>query len=212
MGASSSLDAQSGSHVKTLLLATRNPGKLREMRDVLGGLPWRIVPLDEFSDIPEPEETGVTFGENARAKALYYADGTGSLVVAEDSGLEIEALEGAPGVYSARFGGAEAPTYPDKFAMIYRALHERTGGVDTRARFVCHLALARPRVILFEAEGAVEGRIVEPPRGIGGFGYDPIFYYPPFGATLAEVPASRKAEVSHRGKAFRVLREYLEKS
>jgi XTP/dITP diphosphohydrolase len=195
--------------VTTLVLATTNAGKLREIRDVLAGLAIEVRALTDLSAIIEPEETGRTFEENARAKALYYASATGALVVAEDSGLEIDALDRAPGVYSARFGGDRAPTYPEKFALIYRMLDER-GAPESTARFACALALSRPGVILFEARGTIEGRITSPPRGSGGFGYDPIFFYPPFGRTLAEVPAERKTSVSHRGQAFRRLREYLQ--
>ncbi len=192
-----------------LVLATTNPGKLREIRGVLAGLDIEVSTLQDFPGVPEAEEHGATFAENARAKALHYANATGRLVVAEDSGLEIDALDGAPGVQSARFAAAEAPTYPEKFALIYRLLTERSGSVGSTARFVCALALAEPARIAFEAEGRIEGHIVDPPRGTGGFGYDPIFYYPPFHATLAEVDGARKASVSHRGQAFRKLREHL---
>jgi XTP/dITP diphosphohydrolase len=192
-----------------VVLATTNPGKLREIRGVLEGLDIDVTTLQDFPRVAEAEENGATFADNARSKALHYAAATGCLVVAEDSGLEIDALGGAPGVQSARFAAAEAPTYPEKFALIYRLVRERTGEVASAARFVCALALAEPDRILFEAEGRVEGRIVEPPRGCGGFGYDPIFFYPPFGATLAELDAEKKASVSHRGQAFRKLREYL---
>jgi XTP/dITP diphosphohydrolase len=195
--------------VRKLLLATTNAGKLREIRDVLAGLGIDLRALADLPRIPEPEETGQTFEENARDKALYYAAATGSLVVAEDSGLEIDALDRAPGVFSARFGGNEALAYPEKFALIYRMLNER-GAPESTARFVCALALARPGEIVFEARGTVEGRITSPPRGSGGFGYDPIFFYPPFNCTLAELPAEGKSSVSHRGQAFRALREYLE--
>jgi XTP/dITP diphosphohydrolase len=154
-----------------------------------------------------PEETGATFEENARAKASYYAAATGELTVAEDSGLEIDALDGAPGVESARYGGADT-AYPEKFSMIYEALGRR-GASDSPARFVCAVALARGGEILFETRGTVEGRIAPEPRGSGGFGYDPIFFYPPYGQTLAEA-ADRKAAVSHRGAAFRALQAYLQ--
>ncbi len=196
--------------IRHLLLATTNAGKLREIRDVLAGLDIDVSTLADFPAIDEAEEHGATFAENARAKALHYAAGTGRLVVAEDSGLEIDALDGAPGVQSARFAAAEAPGYPEKFALIYRLLRERTGKVESTARFVCALALAESGRVIFEAEGHVEGRIVDPPRGTGGFGYDPIFYYPPFDATLAEVDAVRKASVSHRGQAFGRLKDYLQ--
>jgi XTP/dITP diphosphohydrolase len=195
--------------VTTLVLATTNAGKLREIRDVLAGLDIEVRALADYPAIAEPEETGRTFEENARAKALHYAAATGALVVAEDSGLEIDALDLDPGVYSARFGGDQAPTYPQKFALIYRMLGERHAP-ESPARFACALALARPGAILFEARGTIEGRITAPPRGTGGFGYDPIFYYPPFGGTLAEMPADRKSSVSHRGQAFRKLREFLQ--
>lgn len=188
----------------TLLVATTNTDKLREIRALLGNFPVELRTLTDGSAIAPPEETGHTFAENARLKALFYARKTGQLTVAEDSGLEIDALDGAPGVESARFGGVETP-YPAKFALIYEALRAR--GVSTSpARFVCALALADPDKILFEARGLVEGTIAPAPKGCGGFGYDPIFYYPPFGCTLAEA-GSRKSEVSHRGEALRQLRD-----
>jgi XTP/dITP diphosphohydrolase len=192
----------------TLLIATTNAGKVREIRDVLAGLAVEIRALSDLPGIAEPEETGDTFEANAREKALYYAEAAGGLVVAEDSGLEIDALDRAPGVYSARFAAEVAPTYPEKFAVIRRMLDER-GAPGSTARFACALALARPRAVLFEARGTVEGHITWPPRGAGGFGYDPIFFYPPFGCTLAEIPSDRKSSVSHRGQAFRKLRDFL---
>jgi XTP/dITP diphosphohydrolase len=198
--------------VTHLVLATTNAGKLREIREVLAGLDIDVSTLADIPGVTEAEEHGETFAENARAKALHYAAAAGRLVVAEDSGLEIDALDGAPGVQSARFAAQEAPTYPEKFALIYRRLRERADTVDSTARFVCALALAEPGRVLFEAVGRVEGRITEPPRGEGGFGYDPIFYYPPFDATLAQVSGDRKASVSHRGQAFRALRGFLQQS
>jgi len=195
--------------VSALLLATTNAGKLREIRDVLAGLPIEILALSDCPPVGEPEEAGHTFEENARAKALYYAAALDMLVVAEDSGLEIDALDRAPGVHSARYAAEVAPTYPEKFALIYRLLQER-GAMESTARFACALALARPGEVLFEARGTIEGHITAPPRGGGGFGYDPIFFYPPFGCTLAEVKQDRKSSVSHRGQAFRQLREFLQ--
>ena len=192
---------------RLLVLATTNPNKVREIRSILGDVPYQLVGLDEFPPIPPPDEHGRTFDVNAREKALAYAAATGALVVAEDSGLEIDALDGAPGVESARFGGVDA-SYPRKFALIADALRAR-GATASRARFVCALALANGSAILFETRGVVEGEIVLPPRGEGGFGYDPIFCYPPYGRTLAEVSAEEKAKVSHRGKAFTTLRRYL---
>jgi XTP/dITP diphosphohydrolase len=189
-----------------LLIATTNAGKLREIVPLLKDLPLELATLQQWPAIAAPEETGRTFAENARLKALYYAQATGELTVAEDSGLEIDALGGLPGVESARYGGADS-TYPDKFRLLYAALDQR-GSRDRTARFVCALALADRSGIVFEAHGAVEGRIAPEPRGSGGFGYDPIFFYPPFGGTLAEV-GERKSEASHRAKAFRALRRFL---
>ncbi len=191
-----------------LLVATTNQHKLREIRGILGPLPLTLATLAGQPPIPEPDETGATFAENARIKARTYAVATGELTVAEDSGLEIEALDGAPGVRSARFNGE---TYAEKFAAIRRMLTAR--GADTSAaRFVAALALARPDGVVWETTGIVEGRVQLPARGAGGFGYDPIFYYPPWGRTLAEVSAAEKAAVSHRGQAFRALRDYLRSS
>lgn len=189
-----------------LLLATTNPGKLAEIRAVLDGLPIEIEGLAAHPSVREPDEDGTTFAENARAKALHYAAACGLPAVAEDSGLEIDALDGAPGVQSARFNG---PTYQEKFEAIYAALAER-GARGSAVRFVCAAALARGGRIVFEGIGTVEGRIADAPRGQGGFGYDPIFFYPPYGRTLAEVSAAEKAAVSHRGQAFRALRAFLE--
>lgn len=189
-----------------LLVATTNPGKTREIMALLAGLPLEIVTLADFPGVAPPDETGETFEENARAKALYYAAATGQLTVAEDSGLEIDALGGAPGIHSARLGGVDAP-YPLRFAMIHDALGAR-GAATSPARFVCALALARPGTIVFETRGTVEGRIASEPKGDGGFGYDPIFVYPPYGMTLAEA-GERKSEVSHRGRAFSALRAFL---
>lgn len=189
-----------------LLVATTNRDKIREIHEVLAGAPIEIVPLDRWRDVPAPEEHGRSFEENARIKALYYAAATGELTAAEDSGLEIDALGGAPGVESARFGGADLP-YPQKFARLYAALRS-AGTIESPARFVCALALARGGEILFETRGTIEGRIAPAPKGDGGFGYDPIFFYPPFNQTLAEA-GHRKSEVSHRARALRVLKMYL---
>jgi XTP/dITP diphosphohydrolase len=138
-------------------------------------------------------------------KARYYADATGLPAVADDSGIEIEALDGAPGVHSARWHGTE---YPTKFAAIYKELARR-GRTGSAARFVAHVALVHEGRLLFETTGTIDGEIAPTPRGTMGFGYDPIFFYPPYGCTLAEVSGERKAAVSHRGKAFSYLREWL---
>ena len=191
--------------MKRLLLATSNPGKVREIRGILADAPVDLVSLERFPDIVEPEETGTTFAENARLKAIYYSQATGLPAVADDSGLVIDALGGEPGVHSARWQGDH---YPTKFAVIYRRLKDQ--GLDTSpARFIAHIAVADAGEVRFEATGVVEGQIAPEPRGTHGFGYDPIFYYPPYGCTLAEVEGTRKAAVSHRGQAFRQLAAWL---
>jgi XTP/dITP diphosphohydrolase len=191
-----------------LLIATTNTGKLREIRTMLAGLPIAIISLSPaFDAIEAPEETGATFAENARLKARYYANATGILTVAEDSGLEIDALDGRPGVLSARYPGKD---YAERFENLYAELRGR-GRSQSTARFVCALALAVGDDVKFEARGVVEGEIAATPSGAGGFGYDPIFYYAPFGKTLADVSDAEKARVSHRGAAFRQLREFIER-
>jgi XTP/dITP diphosphohydrolase len=189
-----------------LLVATTSRGKLREIRSLLAGLSIELVTLDAWPSLAAPEETGRTVEENARLKARYYAAATGLATVAEDSGLEIDALGGAPGVESARYGGPDA-SYQEKFRLIYDALRARRAS-GSAARFVCALALASRDRIVFEARASVGGSIAPAPKGDGGFGYDPIFFYPPFGCTLAEA-GDRKSEVSHRGEAFRALRAFL---
>lgn len=188
-----------------LLIATTNPSKIEEIRPILAGLPIELHTLASYPGIPEPEETGTAFADNARRKALHYAAATHELSVAEDSGLEIDGLDGAPGVHSARFNGA---TYAEKFQRIYDQLRQR-GVTASSARFVCALALADRGRIIYETRQTVEGALAASPRGRGGFGYDPIFFYPPYGRTLAEVSPDEKAAVSHRGQAFRALREFL---
>ena len=196
-----------------LLVATTNAGKLREIRHVLASAPVRIVTLAELPAIIEPEETGETFAANALLKARYYAEATGLPTVAEDSGLVIDALGGRPGVQSARYPGE---TYADKFENLYRELapHPRPWS----ARFVCSLAFVEPVIDgqratadderlrpwpgAYSCEATVEGEITDTPRGEYGFGYDPIFFYPPYGRTLGEVTGDRKLAVAHRGKAF----------
>jgi XTP/dITP diphosphohydrolase len=184
------------------LLATTNPNKVREIRPLLPGL--ELISLADISPIPEPDESGSTFWENARIKALAYAAGSGLISVAEDSGLVIDAMDGEPGVLSARFMGASTP-YPERFTEIFR----RLDGRDRTARFVTALAVARGSTILFETETAVEGEIAREPSGAHGFGYDPIFWYPPFQCTTAQLPDHEKAIVSHRARAFRDLRRHL---
>ena len=188
-----------------LVIATTNPGKIREIEAILTGVPVELRALAAFPDLQEPEETGTTFAENARLKALYYAAAIGLPCVADDSGIEIAALDGLPGVHSARWEGED---YAVKFTKIRERLDAK--GLETSAaRFVCRVAMADAARVVFESEGVVEGTIARAARGTHGFGYDPIFYYPPFGRTLGEVPRDEKATISHRGKAFRALRDFL---
>ena len=194
-----------------LVIATTNAGKIREIVDILDGAhdsrgtSIELVSLTDVPPIAEPEETGATFAENSRLKALYYAAATGLPSVADDSGIEIAALDNAPGVHSARWHGTD---YAVKFERIYEALAAR-GLTTSPAQFVCHVTLAEPGRILYETIGIVRGEIAPEPRGSNGFGYDPIFFYPPFGCTLAELDLDRKATVSHRGHAFSALRQFL---
>jgi XTP/dITP diphosphohydrolase len=197
-----------------ILLATTNRDKLREIQAVLDGMAVELITLSDLPHIDEPEETGTTFADNARLKALYYAraaisrhDDPSLLTVAEDSGLVVDALDGEPGVRSARFVRADA-SYEERFDEIYRRLAERPDRPRT-ARFVCALAAVRGGDIVFETTGTVEGEISRQPQGTHGFGYDPVFHYPPYGRTLAEVTDELKRRVSHRGQAFRNLRVWL---
>ena len=191
----------------TLVIATTNPGKIREIVAILADVPFELRTLAEFPAVADPDETGATFGENARLKALYYAAVTGLPCVADDSGIEIAALGNLPGVHSARWEGTD---YAVKFARIRERLIAQQLETSV-ARFVCRVALADRGRIIFESEGIIEGEIAPEPLGSEGFGYDPIFFYPPFNRTLGEVPRDEKATVSHRGRAFAALRTYLVK-
>jgi XTP/dITP diphosphohydrolase len=193
-----------------LLLASQNPGKLAEMRTLVDGLPYLILTPADLGIRDAPAETGASFLENAILKARHYAARSGGkLTVADDSGLAVDALDGGPGLYSSRFGGDGADD-----ADRNRLLLEKLRGVpDERrgARFTSAVAAVRGSEVLFQAVESVEGRIAQEPRGKGGFGYDPLFFYPPYGKTFAEVPGELKDRVSHRGKAFARLREFLER-
>ena len=193
--------------MRQLLVATTNAGKLREIRALLAGAPVELLSLPDLPPIEEPEETGATFEENARLKARYYAAQSGLWTVAEDSGLVIDALGGEPGVRSARFLRPDA-TYPERFTEIFRRLDERPE-LPRRARFVSALASVDRGEVIYETTGIVEGDIAAAPRGSGGFGYDPIFFYPPYGRTLADVSETEKIAVAHRGVAFRKFARWL---
>ena len=185
--------------------ATGNAGKLREFRLAAELLGIDIEPLADLKSIQAPEETGATFEENARLKAEYYSRFAPGPLFADDSGLEVDALAGEPGVRSARYAGPEA-TDQENNRMLLKRLGEnlhRTG------RFVCVVALAEGGEVRRTFRGEVEGEILREPRGPEGFGYDPLFYYPPFGCTFGEVDGPQKFDVSHRGKALRALLKYL---
>jgi len=189
-------------------MATGNPGKVREIRQIMAGLPVIWKSLDEFGDIPEPEETGETFAENARAKALYYARATGCWALADDSGLEVDALGGRPGIHSARYAGV----HRDDAGNNARLIGELAGVPPARrgARFRCAVALAGLDEVIAEAEGTVKGRIIDEGRGHNGFGYDPHFLVPELGLTTAELSPAEKSRISHRGRALRALAEKLQ--
>jgi XTP/dITP diphosphohydrolase len=193
--------------LRDLLLASQNVGKLDEMRQLVDGLPLRVLGPRELGIHDAPEETGTSFAENAALKARHYSRRSGLMAVADDSGISVDALGGEPGLHSSRFGGPGASD-----ADRNRLLLEKLAGVPPEgrgARFTSSVALAQGDTILFQVTEQVEGRIAEQPRGDNGFGYDPIFYYPPFGLTFAEAAPEQKDEVSHRGKAFARLRQFL---
>jgi XTP/dITP diphosphohydrolase len=185
----------------TIRCATSNPGKLREFRIAAEHLGFRdieIQPLENLKSIAPPEEEGETFEENAIDKALYYSVFCEEPLFADDSGLEVDALGGEPGVYSARYAGPSA-TDRDNNRLLLEKVKDQT---DRTARFVCVIALAQRGKLLGTFRGAVEGRIIDEERGSHGFGYDPMFYYEPFGCTFGEAEADRKMNVSHRGAAL----------
>jgi XTP/dITP diphosphohydrolase len=194
--------------VADLLLASQNPGKLAEMRQLVAGLPFHVVGPRDLGIMEAPEETGKTFHENAVLKARYYAGRSGLLTVADDSGLCVDALDGGPGLYSSRFGG-EGATDDDR----NRLLLEKLRGVPSEKRgahFTSAVAVVRGGEVLFDAQETVDGFIAEETKGPNGFGYDPLFFYPPFGRTFGESRPEDKDRVSHRGKAFARLRRFLE--
>jgi XTP/dITP diphosphohydrolase len=190
-----------------LLLGSQNPGKLQEMRHLVAGLPLRVMGPLELGLTEAPEETGSSFLENARLKALYYSRRSGRLAAADDSGICVDALGGEPGLYSSRFGGEDASDHDRNRLMLARL--SGVPDADRGAHFFCTVVVARGEEILFETQQAVDGLIAREMRGGNGFGYDPLFFYPPFGRTFGEVAREEKDRVSHRGKAFARLREFL---
>ncbi len=192
-----------------LLIATGNKGKVAELRQLLAGLTLRLRDLAEFPRALEVEETGQTFAVNAALKAQGYAGQTGLWTLADDSGLEVEALGGAPGVYSARYGG-EGLTDADRVNRLLGEL-ARVDAKDRRARFVCVIAIADPLGHVRNlSTGTCEGRIVHAPRGTHGFGYDPVFLPDGFEQTFGELPAEIKQDISHRARALKAASSFLD--
>lgn len=189
-----------------ILIATGNIGKVRELEELLSDLPLALRSLSEFPNVREVEETGTTFAENAIFKAKGYAVQTGILTLADDSGLEVEVLNGAPGVFSARFAGKNASDN-EKIAKLLNKLHNKT---DRRARFVCSAAIAdKTGAIKCLSEGVCSGSIALNPHGTSGFGYDPIFIPDGFEQTFGELSNEEKQKISHRGRAMEKIIQYL---
>ena len=189
-----------------LVLATRNRKKIVEIKRIAAGLPLIIDTLDDFPECPEVEEDGTTFEDNAVKKAVTIADCTGRPALADDSGLEVAALHGAPGIHSARYAGEHA----NDAENIAKLLWEMRAVDNRAARFVCCIALAIPTDGVHVFPGAVEGRIGKEPRGAHGFGYDPVFYPSGSDRTFAEMDDDEKDAVSHRGQSLRALKYFLE--
>ena len=187
---------------RLLVIATHNRKKASEMLTILGHRfpDLELKTLADYDGAPEPEETGTTYAENAAIKAESAAAFTGEWCLADDAGLEIDALDGAPGLYSKRFGGEDLP-FPEKIAMILSRMGDRPRG----ARFRCCVALAKIGIETRGIEATYEGRIAEVPSGNGGFGYDPIFFLPQLNRTMADLTAEEKHAVSHRGKVLRAF-------
>ena len=198
-----------------IVVATGNPGKLKEIREILADENFEIIGLDQFDAIEEPVENGETFADNAKLKALYYASHTNCWCLADDSGLVVDALAGAPGVHSARYAADRCDTNSPR-KIIDQAnnvkLIENLQDIPAEkrsARFVCYLALAKPGQVILETKGAIEGEIISQYKGENGFGYDPLFYVSSLGKTTAQLNADEKNRISHRGKAVRQLAELL---
>lgn len=194
---------------KTLLVASHNRGKVEELAELLAGLDVQLLGLDDVGIADDVEETGNTFRENAILKAEGYAQQSGLLTLADDSGLEVDGLQGAPGVHTARFGG-EGLTPSERYELLL----QRLDGVpwqERNARFRCVVALATPQGLIGTEEGKVEGYIAFEPAGEGGFGYDPVFFVAERGLTMAQLPAAVKNTISHRGRAVAAIRPLLER-
>jgi len=190
-----------------LVIATRNKGKTREIKDLLKGFPVDIKNLDDFGPIPELEEDGETFDENAYKKASFAARILGQPALADDSGLVVEALNGAPGIHSARYAGENAT---DEQRCL-KLLDEMKGKSNRKAVFECVISIAVPTGAALTYEARCEGLISQKPAGSNGFGYDPVFFYPPYNKTFAQITREEKNRVSHRGKALAELQSEFDK-
>lgn len=191
----------------TLFLASGNAGKLREFRSAAAERGMVVESIPHFSNLPICVEDRETFEANARKKALHYSALHSGLVFADDSGICVDALRGAPGVYSARFSGPDATDTTNNARLLKEM--ERSGWKDRAAHYICVIALALGGEIVHVCEGRADGEISTAPKGAGGFGYDPYFYFPPLGKTFAELSREEKFLVSHRGKAFMLLLDFL---
>ena len=187
-----------------LLIATTNPGKVKEFQALFSGLDLELVDLNDVGITNDVEETGTTFAENAELKARAYAAMSGLLTLADDSGIEVEAMDGRPGIYSARYGANNGDRIAKMLAEIKEVPDEKRS-----ARFQCAITLAWPAGRYQTVIGSCDGIIAHEPRGSGGFGFDPIFYFPEYGQTLAELPLEVKNQISHRGKAAQQARSIL---
>lgn len=193
---------------KKLLVATHNPGKVAEFAEMLGDLAIEWLSLDDIGLLEDVEETGSTFQENAILKAQTYAQHTGLLTLADDSGLQVDALQGEPGVYTARYGGAGL-THEGRYRLLLRNM-QAVAWPDRTARFRAAIALAAPDgTVLGTAVGVCEGMIALEPAGDGGFGYDPVFYLPDRELTMAQVGSAVKHQISHRGRAMQAIEPLL---
>ena len=190
-----------------IVFATKNRGKVREVQEKLKEFGIEVVPVDEVAEVEAPEETGETFCENAYQKATYYSEKLGMPVIAEDSGLEVEALGGKPGVYSSRFAGENATDEENNRKLIEEL--KKRGLESSPARYVSFIFLAFPEKAGLWSEGEVRGRVITEPRGTGGFGYDPLFVPEGYEKTMAELPLQEKNRISHRGKAVEKLVKIL---
>ena len=188
--------------IKELVIATHNQGKLQEFKELMKDLPIQLKCLADFEKMEEPEETGKTFAANAKLKASYYAKKTGMVCIAVDSGLEVQALEGAPGVRSARYAGEEATDEENNQLL----LHNMKFQVKRTCRFRCALAVVQPDgKVLYETDGSCEGMLLHEPLGTEGFGYDPLFWSTELHKGMGEATMQEKNKISHRGKAIRKL-------